>query len=69
MAHHHEHQSSHRAHTHGDHSGAQHAHQHAGADDADLEERNKQHWDKVAKEYEFPASAYLTAVRSDFLIY
>ncbi|KAK9898921.1 S-adenosyl-L-methionine-dependent methyltransferase [Cystobasidium minutum MCA 4210] len=35
-----------------------HAHHH---DSHDLEERNRAHWDKVAKEYEYPASAYLTA--------
>lgn len=67
MAHHHEHQSSHHAHTPSGHSDTDHAHKHDGGDDADLEERNKQHWDKVAKEYEFPASAYLTAVRLDSL--
>ena len=56
------------AHTHThDHGSADHSHHHhhhgqSDADDRQLEEQNKKVWDERAKEYEFPASTYMTQV-------
>jgi hypothetical protein len=49
-----------------DHGSVKHSHDHnhgqSGDDDRQLEEQNKRVWDERAKEYEFPASTYMTEV-------
>lgn len=39
-------------------------HVHSEENEQALEDQNKKHWDERAKDYEFPASAYMTSVSS-----